>query len=1420
MPRRGVALLLVLGCLVLLTTLILAFLITGQNNLKSSKLYANGASVKTLADSTVSLVMAQVQQATSNGTTVAWASQPGMIRTYDNNGKPLTNYRLFSWDAPTVSGTYTASSDATQLSSSATTTWYNSPSMFVDLNQPVADSVGTLHFPILDGNPSDLTSYQNPAGNQVNTYQINGVTPGIEGFWVNLPNVAGGPAVSASNNSIPMPVKWLYVLKDGTVVVPQAGAPGPGGAITTATITPATPGNPIVGRIAYWTDDETSKVNINTASEGVYWDTPRADSTFDENNLAEDQPAQNEFQRYPGHPATTCLSTVLGALPQFSVSHTGSSYTASQFMPYFALSPKLNVGSTTQTSNLGSNAGTQPPVNNVGTKNVAGQGALTYKNDRLYNSIDELAFQSDLPNGLGSSLPGGSGAADTSNYARTSTSNGVNNLLATYSSASSTVAPLFLEKARFFLTASSRAPDVNLFNQPRIGIWPLTTPTNTANLPSVRTPLDNTIAFCGTIGGLPYYFQRQNAYSTSVDLPLSYTAGDTGLDRNRQLTTYLQDVTSSPIPGFGQGTFLNKYKNGDRDQVLTEIFDYVRSQNLEDPNVTTQFATTPTWSGGDSYLGSTLFTSHCGIGQVVPIIDSNGNGGNGTRGFGRFPTITEATLMFIVLGWNDNSGGKPTTSDPNYWQPSGTNTIPPIIPTSWTAHLTNWGCPWGYYGGNTTATPNVAAVNCTAYLTGPGATTTTPIQPGHVRVQAALILSFFDPSQAFPVNNPLFQVQITGLKNWMWNSTTMNFPDPALSNWPVCSAVGGVDDARWGGIIDYRLMAQSQGPNNAKGSAQYYPFCSSTIDIPYTSPNLPPPIAFTTGGPITIKMLIPNGTSYTAGTQVAQQITLNFPNGNFPCPLYAGPVCDLADGSSTPDQNNTYDMARWDQRFTQGTAPYSPQSFLMVNNKDVVRSVRFNTDARLIAGLQTVDASSSGVNASYFTSYLGSEAQYLLHSMWLEEGWPFYQATLGQLVNGLTYSTANPTTSPWGGNSGNMGTFMASGYCSTQGAFLGNNNNELGDWDNGIGVAPDGPYINKADEGDFMYWDPTGAGKATIPYYTDWYTQSAVANAGTTFFSPNRMMPSAVMFGSLPTGVKSGIPWQTLLFNPNPAAGNIHPGFGAGSGTQGPNDVPPYASLPPDHLMLDLFTMPVVEPYPISEPLSTAGRINMNYQIVPFTYIERATGVRAVLKSERIVAIPDTDVNVNAAYKNGNGTSNNFSTHNYRLPINLDATLQYFDNYFSTNNDIFRSASQICNISLVPTQDVDGTAISASSFNPTTFWSTHRLTGDNSREKPYADIYPRLTTKSNTFTVHYYVQTLQKIGGSTQTLWNEATDKVTGEYRGSSTFERYIDPNDSRFTTTANDFASNPPTSANNYQGLALDQFYKFRVINARQFAP
>ena len=679
--RRGVALLLVLGCLVLLTTLILAFLISGQSNLKSSKLYANGSSVKTLADSTVNIVMAQIQQATSNGTQVAWASQPGMIRTYSNAGAPLTNYRLFSWDAPTVSGTYDSGTDESQISNTPATPWYSSPSVFVDLNQPVADKSGIPHYPIIDGNPSDFATYSGPgtANQTVNTYTpynttFNGATvtvPQIDGFWVtpstatansgstSVPPTPAGPAISTANlslststtaNLVPMPVKWIYVLQDGTVVAPKLGSTG-----SSVTIKSATASNPIVGRIAYWTDDETAKVNINTASEGNFADTPRTVGATDF-ALAGYPTAQNEFQRYPGHPAMTCLSTVFGSF--WGVDHSlappsfGSYYVApathatyAPYQPYFDLAPKLNADITGSPGNLGSQAGTVTAANTT---------PLTTKGDRLFSTVDELMFASNLF----------TDSAHTASATPTGSSSS-----RPLTSANSSFNQNFLEKAKFFLTASSRAPDVNLYNQPRVLTWPINSTTGAA----YQTAFDQAIAFCGQIGKanqvstgspLPYYFQRSRSDHPTADLPSTYTAGDVGLDRNRALINYLGNLTATNIPGFG-GNFLAKYPNAsgtstaptDRDQILTEMFDYIRCLDLIDVSssaMTNPFApVSATYSNTTGHGSASTLTAHAGEGSVVPIYDTVTN----TKGFGRYPTISEATLMFIATGWNDGTGG-------------------------------------------------------------------------------------------------------------------------------------------------------------------------------------------------------------------------------------------------------------------------------------------------------------------------------------------------------------------------------------------------------------------------------------------------------------------------------------------------------------------------------------------------------------------------------------------------------------------------------------------------------------------------------------------------------------------------------------------------------------------------------------------
>jgi uncharacterized protein (TIGR02600 family) len=222
--------------------------------------------------------------------------------------------------------------------------------------------------------------------------------------------------------------------------------------------------------------------------------------------------------------------------------------------------------------------------------------------------------------------------------------------------------------------------------------------------------------------------------------------------------------------------------------------------------------------------------------------------------------------------------------------------------------------------------------------------------------------------------------------------------------------------------------------------------------------------------------------------------------------------------------------------------------------------------------------------------------------------------------------------------------------------------------------------------------------------------------------------------------------------------------------------------------------MPIVEPYAISEPFSTAGKINMNYQIMPFDYIRRATGMAAILRSEKIMAIP----NGNALnYKTGAGAAM------FRKPIAVSETLSQFDARF-TAGEIFRSPSQICDLHLVPT----GQTLAGMS----TFWDNYKLTGDNSRERPYTNLLGRLTTKSNTYTVHYRVQSLKKSPATPAGQWDESRDKVSGEYSGSTTIERYINPND----------ATIPPygSSADPLAEPGLGTFYKWRVLSTRKFSP
>jgi uncharacterized protein (TIGR02600 family) len=354
-----------------------------------------------------------------------------------------------------------------------------------------------------------------------------------------------------------------------------------------------------------------------------------------------------------------------------------------------------------------------------------------------------------------------------------------------------------------------------------------------------------------------------------------------------------------------------------------------------------------------------------------------------------------------------------------------------------------------------------------------------------------------------------------------------------------------------------------------------------------------------------------------------------------------------------------------------------------------------------------------------------------------------------------------------------------------------------GDWDNGNGPLPDGGFLNEPDQGNLAARTDTDSSFGyAAPYFS---VHNKISGISATFTSPSRVMPSPGMFGSLPTGFKRGQGWQTLLFRRQPT----HPGYAAANGGFINN---------PDYLFLDLFWMPVVEPYAISEPLSTAGKINMNSQIIPFTYIRRDTGLYAVLKNEKVSAVATEDF---STYKIDASGGTDTTRPNYRRPIKIPETLeqlhQRFANADGTGLYAFRTAAEICDLHFIPDNaaaDVSSKTTLDSSM--ASYWASHALTGDNARERVYTTVYPRLTTRSNTYTVHFRAQSLRKRTGSSPGLWDEAGDFVTGDYRGSTTLERYVNPGD----TALPDYASNPDATP------TLDSFYRWRLRSHRPFAP
>jgi len=1562
-PRHqsGMALISVLAVLFLLMLLVVAFMARTTGARASAASYRANASTRALSDTVVNLVQAQIREATTLGlvggaATYTWGSQPGAIRVFDGSGNLNSIYRLYSAIPSSTNDTgggrvATGADPVAALAADLPTTasnWTQYGAQWCDLNAFVRDSRGRYHFPIIDPRDPGADATAIPTSLSSSLWQpSSGATP-LAGFSINTPTAVGN-----TTNPAPMPVRWLYILKDGSMISPDI-SPSPTNVLTFQNAVNATGGanvptlkNPIVGRVAFWTDDDSSKININTAGgDDVLRPAPAnnlgftnnrqwpAQGTFsatpmfcddDDALLAEYEPATQEFQRYTGHPATVgltgTLTSLLGLSSPLPYDDFYGSVNPDGTIKALGLTPRYIGGGT-------KSATVQTPRD--GTAGVP----IPLTAQRLYTSVGEMLFNS--------TVSGSPSTRDKSVLINDSTAR------------QEAGAAAAVERANFFLTAHSASSELNLFGEPRVSMWPIIDQTTartwsygstnyTASVilsttsEDVLLKFDSTIAHTGSPTGPPdaFYFQRRDPTSTITDC---------NIPNNIALFKYLDGLTSSKIPGFGNAFTTNKYPNGSGStpqgmhQILAEIFDYIRTINVLDPielyrspNNAPSYSYGQNWGDprasvlirgyatSNSTSGGNNNTYRAGVGgvQVVPS-SNNGNGVNGWRcqGIAAFPIPVEITIDFVAMGTGQVLAQDGTLA-------KAANAVPNV-----------------QYKHPYVASDSVGPYDViTDQKNADGSTMTNPggaPADSSTAIQAFVYTSFVNPGLIASVMQPAFAYSMTGL-----NAIYVKTPTPAITiplhfpgNVPNngTTKVGpttdeqclNVDESTGAGFINGQMgfwmfgyipfygetgngMANGGylSPNPAlnatwtvsynnisstggiSGTGRPFPFYSQLFGLPgqqgwptksitTASPAVPNPNQDPSNGTTNIFTFAGSGIQLTmydahqdnqviAKTDKVATYNFDFPSTTSPLPIYDNSL----DTSVVPPM--PYDVhvmgtvaadGGWTNRFgganmvngVNGQHRFY-QVYLNNNGHDVTKSIVLSptwSDVRDLAMYSVPDGANSPLQPHPLYSALGNtQAQnqwnqvngaYLGNSAFVSLGSNDYVDSLywGRLIKTAVYSVRYSGSYQGGaaivppvlnGPSG-LGAFTSTGA--------------PGDWDNGISVYPDGPWINMADEGCQTFardsnYESYGTG--TLPYFNHANGADQKTSSATTF-SPNRQVPSPALIGSLPTGINGAFPtpsngygpWQTLLFRPGSGAG------GTGSFHWGEKDRP-QAGDPPDHLLLDLFWMPVAEPYPISQPFVTEGKINLNYEIQPFTYITRDTALRALFSSEMIAMMPDSKASI---YKDGQNIHNtNLQLAHTRLAIDADQTLGLNPNTGSdphlptsgsattdtaqTDNGagsapawynastgrtrFFRSASEICEMFLVPSGYNWSQFTNAGSGKG---WYSipgdFALVGDNTREKPYSDLYSRLTTKSNTYTVYYTVQALNNAepqSDAGQQMWDESRGAIVGELRGSTTIERYLDPN-----AAYPDFLGSPTTQT------SLEPYYKWRVIETRQFAP
>jgi uncharacterized protein (TIGR02600 family) len=1339
--RSGMALLLVLAGVVLITGIAVALLMRVEGGRVVSGAYSKSIEARMLADSAANIVIGQIRDATADGE-LAWASQPGAIRTFDTSGRFVRGYKLYSSSIMVED----QESDLADEDYESLVGWQSKPGQYIDLNEP-----SNGHYPII--NPElkelDIAGFDNTQGSE-------------DLRWFQ------------------MPVEWLYILKDGTLTSGSYQQ----GRVTFGGANQPTKNNPIQARVAFWADDETAKININTASEGLFWDTPRANTKISnadkanqytaknttgtfynaaesnptnppnpatdyERGLAFIQPANREYNRYPGHPAMNCLSVLL----ENSRDNLYAGVDQDDLQNIFRFASVLrNPDGDLRGSRMG---GFQ-------VSPADPSGSLVELGDfPLYATLDEAAMVSSL-------------SSNTETRPQSDLFE----------------KPKDLELREFLMTASSRAPELNIFNRPRIAMWPVSDPDLGDLDPNEprprRTAYDNLIERCGTISnrdnvGQKWHFliQRRNAYSMTEDMTI-----------NQDLYEYLNELLEAPVPGWG-GSFSGKYSG--YKTLSLQILDYIRCTNLFDASLEgANYGSNPNAATTGRQFTTGLGNNKVGLlghGQVLPM--RNGD----VQGLGRTPTIDEVALAIICTGDAQNTES---------------------------------------------ASARMVAQNLSleANLTGT-----------QKRYQVMLLPSFANPLPGNPNMVPSIIVEVEGLDSLTINNVTpykgwgtLSGGETLRASTPLVTTNKGA--GTWFGIGGgsnlgiMPLVALATAPKRGRNPAlqadpSYSLDAYGGSSVMNTSVNELMSDFFTlpTGGFITLSCE-PITISLYYKDENGNKVSPAYQTFKVPLGLLAKPSGDISlpalqphsQGRGSNDSTGGFNAGEYFWSFNRRGVvnPYNsgrldhiirnadwqakrPRPALFFNPiYDVVLSVQLkNGDYRRTALMKEVpitewvatpspttrsaiNGTVPGINAHNLSQDTANiepapttDAKYNVHSIQTVNGradtYPYFVP--GEWVNDVRGRLV-PTSKGVNYNQVALPAISKSVDDSYKPA-----NNWHGDWDNGMAAQPDGPYSNLPDSGN-MFQEPTNPASinSNPPYY---YNPNLEFGVSALFFSPNRMIPSSGMLGSLTTES-----WTTLLFRPLGTTRGSHPG----------------SQSPPDHLIMDLFWMPVVDPYAISEPFSTAGKINMNYQILPFKHIERKTGLYSVLKAEKMMAIPNGEAAGSSTTSGGYKVFG--ATKSYRHSIDIKETLEQFDERFDSG-EIFVSASEICDIYLVPKgrtlNDVKGS-----------FWNDHLLTGDNTKERPYTNIYPRLTTKSNTYRVHYRVQVLKKVTGTPDDQFVDPNDpgasgfkdQILSEQRGSYIIERYLEHNDPRFGVSIDPMNE------------SLNKAYKFRVVGAKQFNP